>query len=145
MIYNAGKGKQNPFIFSHSTTTANLNNANTIYYFAGHGASYSQTNADRPIPILHPSTIKEAVYVIQHATPSTVTATNITGYVINTTKNLTGIIFTATGSNIDNAFYKYTNENLNIPCSQADNIVCAISNTSASVTNLRSMVYLYCF
>jgi hypothetical protein len=145
MNYNPGKGKQNPFLFSHSTTTANINNANTMYYFAGHGASYSQSSADRPIPILQSSTIKKATYTIQHASPATIEAANITGYVINTTQNLTGVIFSTPKSFIDNSFYDFTNFNLNIPCNQGDTIVCAITNTSGSVTNLRSMVYLYCY
>lgn len=136
---------QNPFIISVSTSTPNINLANTLYYFAGQGASYSQSSTDRPIPILQSSTIKKAVYILQHVTPSTVTGTNVTGYVINTTKNLTGVIFSTGNTTIDNAFYKFANTNLNIPCSELDNVVFAISNTSASVTNLRSMVYLYCY
>jgi hypothetical protein len=144
MIYDAGKGKQNPFIISYSTSANTLNDANRIYYFAGQGAGYSSSASDRALEVLQPCIIKRAVYAIQQSTAG-VQATNISGYVVNTTQNLSGLIFTSTGSLADNNFYEQSNTNLNIPCNQGDNIVCAISNTSPSVTNLRSIVYLYCY
>ena len=144
MIYDAGKSKQNPFIISYSTSANTLNDANRIYYFAGQGAGYSTSALDRALEVAQPCIIKRAVYAIQQTTAG-VQATNISGYVVNTTQNLSGLIFTSTGSLPDSNFYQQSKINLNIPCNQGDNIVGAISNTSPGVTNLRSMLYIYCY
>jgi hypothetical protein len=135
---------QNSFVIQNSTTQANLNNANTMYYFMGHSAVYSSIRTDRAIPVLDSCVVKKASYTLNQASSSTL-ASGITGFIINSTKSLTGIIFTAPVSISDDNMNTYSNSNLNVPFSEGDNMVCAIYNTGALVTNIRSIVNIYCY
>ena len=135
---------QNSFVIQTSTSQSNLANANTLYFFMGHSAGYSVSRTDRPTPFLEACTVKKVSITLQQANAST-TGFNITGYLINTTKNLTGIVFTAANTTADANFYHYTNSNLNIPFSEGDSGACGIFSTTAAVTNLRSMANIYCY
>lgn len=135
---------QNSFIIQASSSSTNLTNANTIYYFSIGGAGYSTNRTERHIPILDECLVKKITYSVQQNTTST-PGVNLTGYFINTTKNLTGIIFTGFNTTSDNNFYTFSKTDLNIPFSTGDNMVCGIATTTPSTTNIRSMVNIYCY
>ena len=135
---------QNSFIIPISTSQSNFSNANTIYYFNGIGAGYSTTRSNRTMPILEPCVVKKVSFTLQNDVAAT-PAANVTGFFINATKNLTGIIFTGVTTVADGNFYTYTSGNLNIPFAEGDSVVCGIFTTTASSTSIRSMVNAYCY
>jgi hypothetical protein len=135
---------QNRFVIQASTSQSNFSNANTMYYFMGHGAGYASARTDRTTPFLESCTVKKVSFSLNQSTGSTV-ASNLTGFFINTTKNLTGIVFSGVSSTNDANFYHYTNNNLNIPFAEGDSGVCAIYTTTSNSTNIRTMVNIYCY
>ena len=136
---------QNCFIIPMSSSQSNLQNANTMYYFSIGSAGYSATRSDRQIPFLNSCVVRKVSFTLQQSTITPNAGTNITGFFINTTKNITGNIFTSPTTTADNNFYTYSKSDLNIPFSEGDSGVCAIFNTTAGVTNLRSAANIYCY
>ena len=135
---------QNSFIMPISTSQSNFSLANTMYYFNGIGAGYSTTRSNRTMPILEPCIVKKVLFTLQNDNGA-VQAANVTGFFINATKNLTGIIFTAATTVNDGNFYNYTSGNLNIPFAEGDSVVCGIFTTTANSTSIRSIVNAYCY
>jgi len=135
---------QNSFIMPMSSSSSNLTNANTLYYFSIGSAGYSNNRNDRQTPFLDSCIVKKVSFSIQQNTLSTV-GSNVTGFFINTTKNLTGIIFSGFNTVSDNNFYTFSRNDLNIPFDANDSGVCGIFTTTANATNIRSMVNAYCY
>jgi len=135
---------QNCFIMQASTSQSNFTDANKMYFFMGHGAGYSASRLERPTPFLEACTVKKVSFQLNQAAAAVV-ANNVTGFFINTTKNLTGIIFSNVSTANDGNFYHYTNNNLNMPFSEGDSGVFAVYTTTAGSTNVRSIATLYCY
>lgn len=135
---------QNSFIMQASSSQSNFNDANRMYFFMGNGAGYTTSRLDRPTPFLEACTVKKTSFQLNQAAASVV-ANNVTGFFINTTKNLTGIIFSGVSTTSDGNFYHYVNNNLNMPFSEGDSGVFAVYTTTVGSTNVRSIATLYCY
>lgn len=135
---------QNSFIMQASTSQSNFNDANRMYFFMGNGAGYTTSRLDRPTPFLEACTVKKTSFQLNQAAAAVV-ANNVTGFFINTTKNLTGIIFSGVSTTADGNFYHYVNNNLNMPFSEGDSGVFAVYTTTVGSTNVRSIATLYCY
>lgn len=136
---------QNSFVIQMSSSSSNLTTANTMYYFSLGSQGYAASNRnDRQFPFLDPCIVKKVSFSIQQLTASTV-GVNVTGFFINSTKNLTGIIFSGYTTSPDGNLYTFSRNDLNIPFAEKDSGVCAIFSTTANPTNIRSMVNAYCY
>jgi len=157
-IVNTGAGLNNKidsvsgancFVLQASTINTANADSNKYNYFMGHGRTYSAANGQRLRSVLQNCVAKKVAYTTQQAAASTM-GTSGTLYLWNSTKNNLYLLTSGTTgiwTVADANYYEFTGTNLNIPISAGDRISFAlnISGAAATVSNLTSMVDLYCY
>jgi len=132
---------QNIFVLQGGTTQATTNPGSNYIGLGGAHIGWSTNINSRRIPILENCVARKASLTLHQATAQAQISA-ITGALINTTKNLIGIINTGMNSTSDDNFYNYTNENLNVPFSAGDSGVLLIHNINA-IPNIRVLANVY--
>lgn len=122
---------------NQSTTSINANYVG----LAGANIGWANTINSRRTVITENCIAKKASITLQQGTAQT-PVSNITGALINVTKNLTGIISTTMNTTSDDNFYNFYNTGLNVPFSIGDSGVVLIHNPS-TINNVRCLVNVH--
>jgi hypothetical protein len=132
---------QNVFVLQGGTTQTSTTAGINYIGLAGAHLGWASSINSRRTAVLENCVARKATIVFHQAATGPAVS-NISGFLINTTKNLTGTISTTMNATNDNNFYNFNNNNLDVPFSAGDSGVVAIHSASI-ITELRTMVNVY--